>query len=105
MNKHNFFNFREKNMWDIGWPCSPRTFVLILIPIISFLFLFVGCMPEKKLYRVTIEVHLPTRIDTVTVDGESYNYPQVGSDRGTNYVAGVYETTAPIKIISVKEIR
>lgn len=32
-NKDNFFNFNESNKWDIGWPMSPRLFVVILIPI------------------------------------------------------------------------
>lgn len=35
MRKNNFFNFKEKNIWDIGWPCSPRLFfIFISFPLI-----------------------------------------------------------------------
>lgn len=37
MKQNNFFNFKERNMWDIGWPCSPRYIVIILgIPLLLF---------------------------------------------------------------------
>lgn len=28
--KDNFFNFKESNKWDIGWPMSPRLFLFIV---------------------------------------------------------------------------
>lgn len=31
--ENNFFNFSVKNKWDIGWPCSPRVFALIIFSI------------------------------------------------------------------------
>ncbi len=37
MKKDNFFNFKQNNIWDIGFPISPRKFIIImfiLIPII-----------------------------------------------------------------------
>jgi hypothetical protein len=30
MNKQNFF-YPKKNNWDIGWPCSPRLFSLLVL--------------------------------------------------------------------------
>lgn len=28
MNKNNFFNFKQKNIWDTGFPMSPRKFII-----------------------------------------------------------------------------
>lgn len=37
MNKNNFFNFKQNNIWDNGWPCSPRLFtVSVGIPMLIF---------------------------------------------------------------------
>jgi hypothetical protein len=33
MNKQNFF-YPKKNNWDIGYPCSPRLFSLLVLGII-----------------------------------------------------------------------
>lgn len=27
-----FFNFKEKNIWDVGWPISPRLYFLFIFP-------------------------------------------------------------------------
>lgn len=37
MNKNNFLNFKEKNIWDIGWPCSPRFFCMIMTIIVAII--------------------------------------------------------------------
>ncbi len=39
MNKNNFFNFKNENIWDIGWPCGPRKFLLLLIPVLILIFI------------------------------------------------------------------
>lgn len=39
MKKNNFFYFKEKNNWDIGWPCSPRVFIGIILFSLSILYL------------------------------------------------------------------
>lgn len=31
--RNNFFNFKERNIWDEGWPCSPRKFIITQIVI------------------------------------------------------------------------
>lgn len=28
MKKDNFFNFKEKNIWNVGFPVSPRKFLI-----------------------------------------------------------------------------
>lgn len=41
--KKNFFNFKEKNIWDIGFPISPRKFLIlcfILVPVITLLLIY-----------------------------------------------------------------
>lgn len=43
MNKDNFFNFKNRNIWDIGFPCSPRKFIIVmfvLTPIIILLSIY-----------------------------------------------------------------
>ena len=37
MRKNNFFNFKHKNQWDIGWPASPRKFAIIMTMIIAII--------------------------------------------------------------------
>ena len=39
MNKNNFFNFKNKNIWDIGFPCSPRKFFMGLFIVILIIVL------------------------------------------------------------------
>ena len=60
--------------------------------------------PEEKNYEVKIIVFYPTLIDTIVVKGSSRFYPELSSYKGSNFISGIYETTAPIKIISVKEL-
>lgn len=63
----------------------------------------ISCIDEPKTYQVTIEVHYPSRIDTLTIEGQSRRYPEIDSRRGSNYIYGFYETSAPIKIIKIVE--
>ena len=37
MRDSNFFNFKTKNQWDIGWPCSPRKFILAIVCITTLI--------------------------------------------------------------------
>lgn len=39
MNKNNFFNFSQRNNWDIGWPCSVRYFMIGIVGIIALIIL------------------------------------------------------------------
>lgn len=48
MKKNNYFNFRERNIWDIGWPCSPRLMLLSVI-FSTGIILFISCNVEKKI--------------------------------------------------------
>jgi hypothetical protein len=75
---------------------------------------FVSCNDSTLVrYEVTVEVHYPTRVDTVKVVGDFYDIPRVESSRGTNYIYtdGDYvgktciETSAPINIIEYKPIQ
>jgi hypothetical protein len=64
-------------------------------------------------YELTIEVHYPTRIDTLKLEGMFNDKPEVSSDRGSNkiYVDDDYvgktcfESSAPINIIEYKQIQ
>lgn len=43
MKKDNFFNFKEKNIWDVGFPVSPRKFLIgafILTPLMVMLVIY-----------------------------------------------------------------
>lgn len=43
MKKDNFFNFKEENIWDVGFPMSPRKFLIgafILTPLIVMLVIY-----------------------------------------------------------------
>lgn len=81
--------------------------------LITMLFLF-SCK-EKTLvrYELTVEVHYPTRIDTIKLVGDFYEVPVVQSSRGSDYILvdGDYlgktciETSAPIRIIEYKPIQ
>jgi hypothetical protein len=51
-----------------------------------------------------MEIHYPSKIDTVTVQNSVREYPELNSSQGTNRVYGFYETSAPIKILSITEI-
>lgn len=69
---------------------------------------------ERRLYtyELTVEIHYPTRIDTVKLEGVFLDEPQVSSYKGSNtiYVDGGFigqtciESSAPIKIIDSKLI-
>lgn len=86
------------------------------IILILCLLLFVACRDVKDLntYEIVVEVHYPTRVDTVTLTGKSYKYPVVSSYEGSNTIycfddsfggiTSVMGTTAPIKILEVKII-
>ncbi len=66
-----------------------------------------GCLPEspeEKKYEVKIVVFYPSSNDTLTFETLSSEYPELNSHRGTNYIRGVYGTTAPIKILSIKQL-
>lgn len=39
MNKNNFFNFTQRNNWDIGWPCSVRHFTIGIVGVIALILL------------------------------------------------------------------
>jgi hypothetical protein len=77
--------------------------------------LFLVSCQDKTLvrYEVTVGVHYPTRVDTVTVVGDFYETPKVESGRGTNYIftdgdhvgKTCIETSAPLKIIEYKPIQ
>ena len=45
MNKNNFFNFKNENIWDIGFPCSPRKFIigLFIVTLIIVLLIIYFC--------------------------------------------------------------
>jgi len=66
--------------------------------------LSISCLPPSKRYEVTMEINYPNKIDTITVINESKFYPELRSYRGTNYVTDFYETSTPIKIVSIKEV-
>jgi len=43
MKKDNFFNFKEENIWDVGFPMSLRKFLIgafILTPLIVMLVIY-----------------------------------------------------------------
>lgn len=37
MEKENFFNFKQQNKWDVGFPCSPRFFLAIVFLALLFI--------------------------------------------------------------------
>lgn len=39
MNKNNFFNFSQRNIWNIDWSCSPRYFAIGITGIIALILL------------------------------------------------------------------
>ena len=57
MKKNNIFN-PNKNIWDIGWPCSPRKFVIYLFIGLGLIGIFVSC----------------TSSDTVEISKEEYEH-------------------------------
>lgn len=52
MKKNSFFNFKEKNVWDIGWPCSPRVYCLCAVIII----LIISSISLTSCSRKTAEI-------------------------------------------------
>jgi len=81
--------------------------VLISLIFIVVVLAFTSCeavIPDTKKYEIVLEVHYPTRIDTVKIVNEMSYYPYLFSNRGSNDIAG-FTTTAPIKVISIKEIK
>jgi hypothetical protein len=77
--------------------------ILIFLTIILISLLVISCKDDKR-YSIQLEVHYPSRIENITVEGDSWKYPILRSSEGTNYIYGFYATTAPIKIISITEI-
>lgn len=67
--------------------------------------LIVGCgLPPEKRYEVTMEIYYPNKVDTITRINTIHYYPRLDSNKGTNSVSGFYETSAPIKILKIKEV-
>jgi hypothetical protein len=78
--------------------------VLLLIVLMGRV--MVGCDDrEYKNYSVTLEIHYPSKVDTITIVNKSKYYPELSSTRGSNIIYGFYETSAPIKILEIKELR
>lgn len=75
-----------------------------LLTIVVLVTTFLSCKNlEETTYEVTIEVHYPSRVDTIEVKGVSSSYPELSSFRGTNYVGDLYSNTTPLRILNVKE--
>lgn len=92
MKQNNIFNPKE-NIWDIGWPCSPRKFVLAMILICSVILLLTSCkehkphyeFKKKVLFEKTISLYQGTTV---------YNFAYTdGRSEEVSY--GLYATTKP----------
>lgn len=77
-----------------------------ILSVFFCLFLFISCGEEKQ-YDLVYRVYYPGNPKTyhIIIDDKLYN----GSDRGTNYLyAGgrkIIATSAPIEVVSYKEIQ
>lgn len=81
------------------------------LPIVFISLVLVSCHPpvnKYKIYKVTFEIHYPTRVDTAFVEGECKNTPYESAYKGTNYIGDelftLYSSTAPLKIIKSESI-
>ncbi len=81
--------------------------------LIAILFFAISCnVNDPHKYEITVEVHYPTRIDTIKFVDVFLHEPTVMSDKGSNtiYAYGGYlgrnciSTTAPIHIIESKRL-
>lgn len=93
MKKNNFFNFKQKNIWDIGWPMSPRKFYFFVgmpMIIIMFIVMLSSCnrpvgmvrKPEGKIvtiYKSSDEIYIKVNFDT-DVNDQYVSEWFIGSD-------------------------
>lgn len=86
-----------------------------LFLVILLLFSLFSCEKSRGIvYEIKVEVHYPSRVDTLTFKEEFLAYPKVTSHEGTNviikgdpydmsYDEPLLETTAPVSIVSVEK--
>jgi hypothetical protein len=91
MKRNNFFS-PNKNNWDIGWPCSPRHFIIIIL-ISVVVILFASCNEKRKQYEFKKKVLFEKR-EALHKGTTSYEFAYTDGTSDT-VTYGLYATTKP----------
>lgn len=103
MKKNNIFN-PNKNIWDIGWPCSPRKFVIFLFIGLCLIGIIASCESSdsvviskeeyKRLKGDTIKPKYPKPFEMITYDLGGFEIGIVlGSDKH-EYLVNDFESSS-----------